>query len=124
LHTGSGSNNPYPTGPCYPGYYCESASITPTQHACAAGKYSGYGAAECTDCEPGTYQPYRAQATCVDTPAGYYADGYGSTTYLPCEVGYYCPAGTASYLRDPASRGRDDFREILTGKPMEHRHAR
>ncbi|KAH8098534.1 dihydrolipoyllysine-residue acetyltransferase [Aureococcus anophagefferens] len=107
----SGSNSPYPTGPCYPGYYCESASITPTQHECAAGKYSGYGAAECTDCEPGTYQPYRAQATCVDTPAGYYADGYGSTTYL-LRGRLLLPAGTASYLRDPAPR-RDDFRELL-----------
>lgn len=65
----AGSNNPYPSGQCYAGYFCLSASTSPTQNECPAGKFSSQGASECTSCVPGTWQPYKAQSSCVLAPS-------------------------------------------------------
>lgn len=83
----AGSSLPYPSGPCKAGYYCGSGSISPTQNECPAGTYSDVGSGSCTDCSPGTWQPYKAQSSCVVSPAGYYTDDFGMTTYEDCPRG-------------------------------------
>jgi len=63
------------------------------------------GASQCDECEPGTWQPYRAQSKCEQCPAGYYCADFGETTFEPCPQGYYCPLGTGNFKKYPCPFG-------------------
>uniref|UniRef100_A0A7S3JP84 Chitin-binding type-2 domain-containing protein n=1 Tax=Aureoumbra lagunensis TaxID=44058 RepID=A0A7S3JP84_9STRA len=109
----SGSNLPYPSGLCESGYYCESGSSSPTENECPKGSYSDTGASECSECEPGTWQPYRAQSSCVSCPAGYFCDGFALTSYEGCPQGYYCPEGISDYTKYPCPYGTYGAQTLL-----------
>ncbi|KAJ8613418.1 hypothetical protein CTAYLR_002283 [Chrysophaeum taylorii] len=71
---------------CYAGYYCISASTSPTQYECEIGKYSS---------------------------AGYYCDSYGATKYEECPQGYYCPEGISDYKKYPCPAGTFGAQNLL-----------
>ena len=96
---------------CPPGHYCPAGSPTPKQ--CGIGSLAPeQGAAVCSPCSPGTYQPAYAATRCKVCPLlGYCAAGaaspsscpegtYGHTTGLRsasectlCSAGGYCVSG-------------------------------
>jgi hypothetical protein len=52
----------------------------------------GYSASDSsliqTECQPGTFQPFTGQASCLDASAGHYVDSYASSSQTQCPSGY------------------------------------
>ena len=118
-----GANSSYCKGPCTAGYYCESASPSPTQHLCGnssqycpigsstptlvpLGYYSVNGTISTKSaiqiCPPGSYCIGGVRRPCT---AGYVAVGYGSSSAQcdgVCSAGYYCPLGSAFMIPCPS----------------------
>ena len=90
----AGDNNPEPTGPCNPGYYCTGGSGTSIQHEVPEGHYSGSAAYKAEPCERGTYTTATASLSCLDCPQGAYCNDSGTATPEPCLSGHYCPPRT------------------------------
>eukprot|EP00163_Fabomonas_tropica_P011852 TRINITY_DN227_c0_g2_i1.p1 TRINITY_DN227_c0_g2~~TRINITY_DN227_c0_g2_i1.p1 ORF type:complete len:7500 (+),score=2428.07 TRINITY_DN227_c0_g2_i1:177-22676(+) len=117
----SQSNATTPTGPCSPGYYCETKA-TQSQPAgsacnkktasppldpacngiCPAGYYCPNSTAEPVPCNPGYYNPNVGGTNidvCVPCTAGSYCASAGlSAPDGPCNPGFYCnggPSGTS-----------------------------
>jgi hypothetical protein len=88
-----GSQNAEPTGECQAGYYCPTGSVFITQEPARAGFYTDAGQYEETQCEPGTYNPYPAQAQCATCDPGRLCLAYEMTEQVDCGAGYWCPAG-------------------------------
>jgi hypothetical protein len=52
----------------------------------------GYSASDSsliqTECQPGTFQPFTGQASCLDASAGHYVDSSASLSQTQCPTGY------------------------------------
>ena len=53
-----------------PGYYASDSSLIQTE------------------CQPGTFQPFTGQASCLDASAGHYVDSSASLSQTQCPTGY------------------------------------
>lgn len=93
------------TGTCTAGFYCPSGSVSPKANTCDAGYKCPAGSGSQTACDPGYYQPNRAQSSCLDCPVGYYCSTSSTTTPVICPAGYYCPVRTSSYTTYPCPAG-------------------
>ena len=72
--------------------------------ACPAGSFCSTGAAEPTECSPGTVQPSSGQGTCAKCDAGKYQHEQGETACFECVAGSYCEAGASAALPCPSGR--------------------
>jgi hypothetical protein len=82
-----GSKSPQGAGMCPPGYYCPEAIAI----ACPAGTYcEGFGNSQPTQCQPGTYNPLQAQATCKLSEPGTISPGLGRIQPILCPAGFVC----------------------------------
>ena len=69
-------------GRCSAGYYCNTTSVTPSQHACPLGHYCGEGTGVPTPCPAGSYSNTTnndAQDDCVNCTGGSYCQGTENT---------------------------------------------
>jgi len=83
----SGSQSPQGAGMCPPGYYCPMAIAI----ACPAGSYcEGFGNSQPTLCQPGTYNPLQAQASCKLSEPGTISPGLGRVQPMACPPGFVC----------------------------------
>lgn len=110
-----GMGLPYPTGPCDPGYYCNTKAYTSappdgaTGGLCPRGGYCPVGSSYPTACDPGKYNNFtggKTQADCYACDPGYYCSG----TNLPyptgcCKGGYYCTGGATTAIQYPVQPG-------------------
>ena len=86
---------------CQAGYSCNGI----TQTICSAGTYSGAGAASCTACQAGKYQPSAGKTSCNPCAAGTYQGSTGKTSCNLCSAGYYQPnTGKSSCTACPAGK--------------------
>ena len=76
---------------CAAGLYISSGSTFLDCFDCPPGTWSAAGAATCTPCSAGFYQPNWATASCVSCPAGFTSTP-GNSTCAPCAVGSYAGA--------------------------------
>uniref|UniRef100_W5M2P7 Tyrosine-protein kinase ephrin type A/B receptor-like domain-containing protein n=1 Tax=Lepisosteus oculatus TaxID=7918 RepID=W5M2P7_LEPOC len=89
----SGSNNTSPAGPCAPGYFCTGGSSSSYQHEAQEGHYTLLGAVRAEPCPLGTFQPDRAQSTCLPCLQGHFCNQTGAVQPTQCPPGHYCPPG-------------------------------
>lgn len=94
--------NPFPTAPCDPGYYCTGNADKPTQHTSPAGTFSLAGASQPSPCAPGTFNTQVGQSQCSPCLAGYYCQNSSTVEPVVCPPGHHCPEGTISPERCPA----------------------
>lgn len=99
----TGLGYPAETGPCVSGFYCTGGATTPKQNIAAKGTYTVlntgaipkvYPTAE-IKCAKKTYNPYPAQAACINCELGYYCNEVGlAENIVACPEGQYCPIST------------------------------
>ncbi|ELP91473.1 protein serine/threonine kinase, putative [Entamoeba invadens IP1] len=78
---------------CYPGTYSEFGQPTLCQ-PCPPGTASSSGAARCTVCNYGYYQPKEGSSSCDPCPSGTYTSNVESTTCSNCIPGTYSMNGS------------------------------
>ncbi len=61
---------------------------------CPEGQWSSEGEADCSDCEPGTYNPVQGSAGCTPCNAGYASSAWGADSEDTCTI---CLQGTHSF---------------------------
>ena len=101
-----------PSGLCSAGYFCLTASDTPTPTAndergsiCPRGHYCIEGSVRPIGCNAGTHNPIIGQNQCFPCLAGYYCPENSTESDLPCPVGHYCIEGTAYATQYPCPIG-------------------
>lgn len=104
------------SGPCAPGYYCETGSATayPIRNntcsaisrgdVCPTGTYCPIGSSFPLPCPSGYFNDKVQQDKCNICPNGYYCPA-NSTSYFDCPSGYYCPLGTQFKFQFPCPQG-------------------
>ena len=65
---------------------------------CPPGSACGTGAAEPSQCSPGTVAPNASMATCDRCAAGTYQADEGEKACVACKPGSYCPEGASAAL--------------------------
>lgn len=98
------------TGPCDPGFYCNSGSTSSRPRntsegggRCTQGFYCPSGSSSAVSCDPGSYCPDdQMSAVAGDCYNGYYCTSEATsptptdgTTGNICSAQYYCPAGSS-----------------------------
>ena len=91
-----------PTIPCPAGRYCPRASIV--GEPCPPGARCPEGSGLYVNCSAGRYQPLARQATCLETPRGYFSND-AATRYHDCPRGFVCGNGTAADAIVPCPNG-------------------
>ena len=92
--------------PCYPGYLCPTASVTPlgsapcprsfycpdstSAYPCPVGAYCPGSTLEPILCPPSTYNNVTAMAACIPCPLGHYCPSLGLFLPLLCPAGVTC----------------------------------
>ena len=76
-------NNPARWADCDEGQYGRLACID----ASAGNSASGITLVQ-TECQPGTFQPFTGQTSCLDASAGHYVDSSASQNQTQCAIGY------------------------------------
>lgn len=69
---------------CFPGHYCPSGTMFPTQHKCPAGTWSDRSGLE-------------SESECRPCPRGWYCLAGVGTPSARCNSGHYCPEGTGAF---------------------------
>lgn len=97
----SSASQPEPNGPCEEGYYCPRGAKSKREISADAGFYSLTGSSSQLQCVVGTYQPNKAQGTCLPCAQGRYCDDKTMTNTKMCTRGHYCPLGSEIPLACP-----------------------
>nr|XP_020649902.1 multiple epidermal growth factor-like domains protein 11 [Pogona vitticeps] len=98
-----------PTGPCFPGFFCNSGSTVPNPDGisnasaggpCPPGHFCPAGTRTPLPCPPGTFSDrlyLSLESSCIVCPPGYYCLSAGLTAPSGlCSPGYYCLPGAIS----------------------------
>ena len=92
--------DPSTSGLCTAGYYWNGGSTIPTQNVAQPGYYAPAGSANQIAWAIGYYNPYMAQAACIQCKQGYDCPSTGMSIMTDCPVGKFWIAGSSTVVHE------------------------